>query len=136
MKTYMLDTCMCSFILRKDPTPSKRLMQLEPRHEIVLSSIVYFELRKGALAKSAPKKLNDAITEFVHRLAGILPFDQNAAEHAARIHANLSASGQIISLNDILIAGHASAAGCVLVTNNTREFGRVRGLEIEDWSTP
>jgi tRNA(fMet)-specific endonuclease VapC len=134
MTTYLLDTCMCSFILRKDPAPSKRLMQLEPRHEIVLSAVVYFELRKGALAKSAPKKLNDAITEFVHRLASILPFGQNAAEHAARIHANLSANGQIIGLNDILIAGHASAAGCVLVTNNTGEFSRVRGLEIEDWS--
>jgi tRNA(fMet)-specific endonuclease VapC len=134
MTAYLLDANICSFILRKDPTPSKRLIQIEPRHEIVLSALVYFELRKGALAKSAPKKLNDAITEFVRRLAGILPFDQDAAEHAARIHANFSASGQIIGLNDILIAGHASAAGCVLVTNNTREFSRVRGLEIEDWS--
>ena len=134
MTGYLLDANICSFILRKDPTPSKRLMHIEPRHEIVLSAVVYFELRKGALAKSAPKKLNDAITEFVRRLAGILPFDQDAAEHAARIHANLSASGQIIGLNDILIAGHACAAGCVLVTNNTREFSRVRGLEIEDWS--
>ena len=85
MTAYLLDANICSFILRKDPTPSKRLIQIEPRHEIVLSALVYFELRKGALAKSAPKKLNDAITEFVRRLAGILPFDQDAAEHAARI---------------------------------------------------
>jgi tRNA(fMet)-specific endonuclease VapC len=134
MTSFMLDTNICSYILRKDPLPSKRLEQFAPRHEVIISAVAYFELRKGAFAKNAPKGLNPAISEFVLRLAGVPPFDQHAADEAARIHADLAAKGRPIGGYDAMIAGHALAADCTLVTNNTREFERVGGLTIEDWS--
>jgi tRNA(fMet)-specific endonuclease VapC len=134
MTAYMLDTNMCSYILRKDVQPLRRLEQLAPRHEIVISAIVYFELRKGAHARNAPKGLNAAISAFASQLTDVLAWDRDAADQAARVHAWLSARGQTIGPNDTMIAGHALAAGCVLVTNNTREFGRIEGLKVEDWS--
>jgi tRNA(fMet)-specific endonuclease VapC len=135
MTAYMLDTNVCSYIVRRESAPSKRLMQLAPRHEVVISAVVYFEMRKGALAKGALKGLDAATSEFVSRLADVLPWDHDAAEQAARIHAELGAKGRPIGVYDTMIAGHALAAGCVLVTNNTKEFKRVKGLTIEDWSS-
>jgi tRNA(fMet)-specific endonuclease VapC len=134
MTSFMLDTNICSYILRKDPLPSKRLEQFAPRHEVIISAVAYFELRKGACANNAPKGLQSAISEFVSRLAGVLPFDQEAADAAARIHADLAAKGEPIGGYDVMLAGHALAVGCTLVTNNTREFERAGGLTIEDWS--
>jgi tRNA(fMet)-specific endonuclease VapC len=131
----MLDTNICSFLIRGHaPAAEKRLIQLEPRHEVVISAIVYFELRSGALNKKAPSRMSAEVAAFVGRLSGVLPWNRNAAEYAAMIHASLSRQGQVIGMNDIMIAGHADSAGCVLVTNNTREFKRVEGLAIEDWS--
>jgi tRNA(fMet)-specific endonuclease VapC len=69
----------------------------------------------------------------IERSTAVLPWDREAAADAARIHADLSAREQMIGSNDILIARHAVAVGCVLVTNNTFEFERVK-LELEDWA--
>jgi tRNA(fMet)-specific endonuclease VapC len=135
MTAYMLDTNICSFLIRgRAATAEKQLMQLGPRHDINISAVSLFELRKGALARQARKRLNDDITAFLTRLTSILPFDQEAADEAARIHASLSASGQVIGVNDAMIAGHAIATGCVMVTNNVREFERVQALTVEDWA--
>jgi tRNA(fMet)-specific endonuclease VapC len=136
MANFMLDTNICSYILRKDRLPSMRLEELASRHEVVISSVVYFELRWGAHAKNAPKGLNAAISEFVLRLAGVLPFDRQAADEAARIRAELGGRGQPIGGYDVMIAGHALATDCILVTHNTREFLRVQALTLEDWSAP
>jgi tRNA(fMet)-specific endonuclease VapC len=62
-----------------------------------------------------------------------LPFDDIAAEHFARERARLQALGTPIGLSDLLIASIALANNLILVTNNTREFSRVNGLQIEDW---
>jgi tRNA(fMet)-specific endonuclease VapC len=70
---------------------------------------------------------------FVARLSAILPWEAAAAEKAAQIKQDLTAKGTPIGGNDMMIAGHALAAECVLVTNNTREFSRVKGLRAEDW---
>jgi tRNA(fMet)-specific endonuclease VapC len=135
MTVYMIDTNVCSFILRKEPAPSKRLIQVSPRHTVVISVITYFELCKGAYAKNAPKGLVAAIEDFILRLTDVLTLDQRAAGRAAQVDAALSAKGMRIGEYDTLIAGHALSAECVLVTNNVSEFKRVRGLEIEDWSS-
>ncbi|MDJ1159198.1 hypothetical protein QNA08_13210 [Chelatococcus sp. SYSU_G07232] len=70
---------------------------------------------------------------FVARLSTILPWDAAAAEHATRIKQDLAVKGTPIGGIDIMIAGHALAGDCVLVTNNTRGFARVQGLRVEDW---
>jgi tRNA(fMet)-specific endonuclease VapC len=132
---YMLDTNICSFLIRgQAPGAEKRLIQLGARHKVVISAVVYFELRSGALSKKAPKRMPAEVAAFVRRLTDIIPWDRDAAGYAALIYAGLAQEGRIISLNDAMIAGHAWSAGCTLVTNNTRHFKRVKGLEIEDWA--
>ena len=64
----------------------------------------------------------------------VLDWTQEAAEHYADIRANLKRRGEMIGANDLLIAAHARSAKAVLVTNNVREFGRVKGLKAENWA--
>jgi tRNA(fMet)-specific endonuclease VapC len=66
----------------------------------------------------------------------VVEFRDGAATHYAQIRADLKRRGQMIGANDLLIAAHARSVGCALVTNNTAEFGRVRGLTIENWTLP
>src|ERR1700722_7106105 len=125
----MLDTNICSFLIRgRSPAAQKQLTHLAPRNDIVISAITYFELRRGALAPNAPKRLLNEIWQFVERLTSVEPFDQAAAEHAARVDEDLRAKGARIGGYDTLIAGHALRTESVLVTNNFREFKRVHGL--------
>jgi tRNA(fMet)-specific endonuclease VapC len=132
MTAFMLDTNICSFLIRKRPPAI--VHRLNNLHTVAISAVVYFELCAGANAKGSAR-LHGLIAELVARLSGgVLPFDEKAAERAAAVDAALSAKGVRIGDYDIMIAGHALSAGCVLVTNNTREFKRVKRLEIEDWS--
>ncbi|EKA6275299.1 PIN domain-containing protein [Salmonella enterica] len=132
-KTYMLDTNICSFIMREQPDAVlKRLGQAVLRnHRIVVSAITWAELSQAAReAGPAAQQLADA---FCARLDTILPWDKAAVDATTDIKAALAAAGTPIGPNDTAIAGHAIAAGAILVTNNVREFERVPGLMLEDW---
>nr|WP_172691745.1 PIN domain-containing protein [Serratia marcescens]SAY46531.1 tRNA(fMet)-specific endonuclease VapC [Serratia marcescens] len=134
-KTYMLDTNICSFIMREQPDAViKRLEQAVLRnHRIVISAITYAEMRFGAIGKKASPRHAQLVDAFCARLDAILPWDRTAVEATTEIKAALAAAGTPIGPNDTAIAGHAIAAGTILVTNNTREFERVAGLALEDW---
>ena len=64
----------------------------------------------------------------------ILSFDVNAADEYGRIRADLEKKGTPIGPLDMMIAGHAKSVGCIIVTNNVKEFSRVDGLVIENWA--
>jgi tRNA(fMet)-specific endonuclease VapC len=134
MTAYMLDTNICSFLIReRPPTIARQLDALTGEDTTAISSVVYFELRAGAALKNS-SRLSDLITALIARLSdGVSPFDAEAAQYAAVVEADLSAKGQRISAYDVMIAGHALATNSVLVTNNTREFERVGGLRLADW---
>ncbi len=134
--TYMLDTCICSFIMREQPiTVLHRLADaVTKQHRIVISSITYSEMRFGAIGKKASPKHSLLVDEFIKRLDAILPWDKNAVDATAEIKLQLANAGIPIGTNDTAIAGHAIADNCILVTNNLREFSRVKGLAVEDWS--
>ncbi|MXN73594.1 PIN domain-containing protein [Burkholderia sp. 4701] len=133
---YMLDTNICSFIMRERPPAVVSRLQscVDAQHRIVVSAVTYAEMRFGAIGRKASPKHADLVTAFVARLDGVLPWDPAAIDAAAAVRADLAARGTPIGANDTSIAGHAIAAGAVLVTNNTREFGRVAGLALEDWA--
>ncbi|MEL6008605.1 type II toxin-antitoxin system VapC family toxin [Citrobacter portucalensis] len=135
-KTYMLDTNMCSFIMREQPTEVLRRLEqcIYRKHRIVVSAITYAEMQYGAHSRKAQKKHIDMVREFCLRLDAIVPFDRAAIDAATAIKVQLEAAGTPIGLNDTQIAGHAISSGAILVTNNTREFIRVPGLMLEDWS--
>ena len=134
--TYMLDTNICSFIMRE--RPESVLARLETavtsQHRIVVSAITYSEMRFGAISSRASPKVTGMVDAFVQRLDAILPWDAAAVDETARLRAHLAAQGTPIGNNDAAIAGHALIASCVLVTNNTREFARVPHLTLEDWA--
>lgn len=135
MTTYMLDTCICSFIMRERPeSVLQRLADAVARNDrIVISAITYAEMRYGQIGKKASPKHEQLVDEFVRRLDQVLPWDRGAVDATIEIKRQLTMAGTIIGGNDTAIAGHAIASGCILVTNNVREFSRVPGLNYEDW---
>ena len=102
--------------------------------ELCISVVTLAELEYGVFNSSDPDRNQLALTLF---LAGveILPFDDDAAIEYGGIRANLKKKETPICANDLMIAAHAKSRGLVLVANNTREFERVEGLELEDWAS-
>ena len=134
MTVYMLDTNICSFLMRHNGSVRQHLLDhVSSGAVIAISAITYGELRDGALGPKASPKHTRMVDELALRV-DIYPWDAAAVDHTAIIRATLRATGTPISLNDSAIAGHALAAEAILVTNNTREFSRVPGLSLEDWS--
>ncbi|MGO9024513.1 MAG: type II toxin-antitoxin system VapC family toxin [Beijerinckiaceae bacterium] len=133
---YMLDTNICSFIMRERPPAVLERLQVavEQQNSIVISVITYYEMLLGTVGRNASPRHAGLVEAFVTRLSAILPWERKAAEEAMRIRQDLAAKGTPIGGNDTMIAGHARAIDCVLVTNNRREFSRVAKLRSEDWA--
>jgi tRNA(fMet)-specific endonuclease VapC len=100
--------------------------------DLCISAVTYGELEYGIRKSAAPERNRVAVTQLLLGIR-ILPFDDMAAEQFGDIFADLEWKGLRIGDRDMMIAGHARALGCTLVTNNTREFCRVQGLRVEDW---
>ena len=131
----MLDTCICSFIIREMPMSVLQRLEKEVSNgnSIVISAITYAEMRYGQIGKKASPKLGFAIDAFVTRLDGILPWDALAVDKTIQVQQQLTTVGNPIENNDAAIAAHAISTDCILVTNNTREFCRIAGVIYEDW---
>jgi tRNA(fMet)-specific endonuclease VapC len=129
----MLDTNICSYIIRNKPQSIKeKLQEVEENHTVALSSIVVSELLYGATKKDSPK-LMKIVSAFIDNFI-IYDYSKISAQSYGNIRTDLEKKGKIIGANDLLIASHALSLGAVLVTNNTREFERVDKLVLEDWS--
>lgn len=131
MTLYMLDTNIVSDLLRNpDGRAVKRIADVGP-DAICVSIITAAELRYGCARKGSAKLL--AHVEAILESVQVLAFDVPADAEYGGIRAELEAAGKPIGPNDLLIAAHAYAAGAILVTDNTGEFSRVRGLRVENW---
>jgi tRNA(fMet)-specific endonuclease VapC len=130
---YLLDTNICIYIRQKRPEEVlRRFRKLRPG-EAVLSVITYGELLYGA-AKSEQRV---RAIEQLHELVRVLPalsLPEAAAEAYGTIRAELELNGEMIGNNDLWIAAHALAAGLILVTNNEKEFRRLRRLKVQNWT--
>jgi tRNA(fMet)-specific endonuclease VapC len=104
-----------------------------PLSQQAVSVVTMAELLYGAKLSVQPKQAHAAFDAFIRHVE-VIEWSVGAAEHYADIRANLKRRGEMIGANDLLIAAHARSLKAVLVTNNVREFGRVRGLRIENWS--
>jgi len=130
---YLLDTNICIYIIkRKPPEVLERLTSLEPE-EVGVSSITVAELEYGMARSSRPRQNRDALINFLAPLQ-ILAFDDEAARHYGDIRVHLEKAGQPIGAMDLLIAAHARSLSLTLVTNNEKEFSRVPGLVVENWT--
>ena len=135
MIRFLLDTNVCIDLLRGNaPGVLRRLERCEVG-EIAISTITLAELQHGVFKSSDPACNLEAVMDFCAALE-ILPFDGQAAEAYGRVRSALERAGTPIGPLDTLIAAHALAAGCTLVTGNEGEFQRVGGLGVENWMTP
>lgn len=133
---YLLDTNACIALLNRRPERVREhlLRAWTDEHTVLLSSIVLHELFYGA-AKSVRVSSNfESIRKLLQESFEVLDFDQDAARVAGTIRAGLERQGKRIGDYDTLIAGQALARGLTLVTANTREFSRVDGLKLVDWT--
>ncbi|MCI1374130.1 MAG: type II toxin-antitoxin system VapC family toxin [Acetobacter sp.] len=131
MSAYLLDTNIISDLVRNPSGQvARRIEHLHP-DDLCTSIIVAAELRYGCAKKGSAKLL--ARVESVLTFIPVLPFDIPADGEYGGIRAELEAAGQIIGMNDLLIASHAYSLKVTLVTNNIREFSRIRGLKVENW---
>jgi tRNA(fMet)-specific endonuclease VapC len=132
---YLLDTNACIAVINGKPQPVRARLQKEFRGEakVFVSSVVAFELWYG-VAKSARYAANtQLLTTFLAGPVGLLAFDDEDAKVAGAVRAGLEADGIPIGAYDLLIAGQALRHNMTLVTANSREFGRIKSLEWEDW---
>jgi len=128
---YLLDTNAVIAILKSATSPIATQIRRHDPREIVLSSIVTHELYFGAFKSRFP----DANLKRLDALRfEVLAFDKEDSIAAGKVRAELQAAGTPIGPFDVLIAGQALCRGLTLVTANTREFVRVQGLAVEDWS--
>ncbi len=131
MLRYMLDTNLCIRVLRDRPETLRERFNREA-DGLCISTIILTELLYGAAKSARPEQNRPEVERFAARLE-VLPFDLEAAGHAAEIRAKLERQGLSIGGYDVLIAGHARSRGLVVVTGTLGEFNRVEGLRCEDW---
>jgi tRNA(fMet)-specific endonuclease VapC len=128
---YMLDTNIISDLIRNPQGRAAKRIAKVGEDTICTSIIVAAELRYGC-AKSGSKRLLQAVEDLLGEL-NVLSFDVPADAEYGGIRSELEAAGKPIGGNDLLIAAHACATGATIVTANTDEFKRVRGLNVENW---
>ena len=129
---YLLDTSILVFLLRRQrPAIVERMEHADGALHV--STISVAELAYGASRSSDPLRNRIAVEEVLSRLI-VLDFDALAASRSGTVRADLAAAGSPIGGYDLLLAGHALAADLTMVTNNVKEFERVRGLRVDDWS--
>jgi len=128
---HMLDSNICIHIIND---ANDKLIAKLVRHEgeLCISTIVAAELKFGAAKSAAQKKNRAALADFLAPLE-VLPFDEDAAESYGELRATLEKAGRPIGPLDTLIAAHALSLNATLVTNNLREFQRIKGLRVESW---
>lgn len=130
---YMLDTNLCIYAIKNKPESVIRKVLAQNPEDLCISVITYAELMHGVEKSQAVEKNRIAMSLFLSAIT-VLDFNSRAAEVYGEIRAELEKKGTPIGPMDLLIAGHAKSQNLVLVTNNTREFARVTGLQIEDWT--
>ncbi len=131
--SYMLDTNICIYIMKKRPEKVLQRFREEIDTGICISSITLAELEYGMKHSSDPAKNELALLRFLVPLS-VLPFGADAASEYGEVRAYLQSRGTPIGPLDMLIAAHAKAENMILVTNNVREFERVPKLKIENWA--
>jgi len=129
---YLIDTNAVIALLNDTTSKTALRARRENPGDVAISVIVIHELYYGAF-RSRRVAQNAAVIDALQFV--VLDFDKEDARQAGEVRALLASRGTPIGAYDVLIAGQAVERNLILVTHNTREFGRVPGLRIEDWQT-
>lgn len=128
---FALDTNSVIYFFKGMGRVAERLLATPPA-EVGIPTVVVYELQVGLLKARRPKRRQRQLDEFL-RWVKVIPFDTDEARESAELRVLLERAGTPIGPMDVLIAGTVKANGATLVTHNTTEFRRVKGLAIEDW---
>jgi tRNA(fMet)-specific endonuclease VapC len=128
----MLDTNICIYIIKRKMEKILSALQNNRKYGLAISSITLAELEFANENSMYKEKNKMALLEFL-TVVDIKHFDENAAREYGIIKKELKDGNCLIGPFDMLIAAHAKALNMILVTNNTKEFERIRGLRIENW---
>ena len=129
----MLDTNICVYLIKKKPEKLIQKFSTKEIDEIAISTITVSELEYGVEKSMYTDKNKIALIQFLAPFEIVL-YDYSAACQYGYIRAKLEREGTIVGSMDLLIAAHAKANDLILVTNNEKEFKRVDGLKIENWT--
>jgi tRNA(fMet)-specific endonuclease VapC len=132
---YLLDTNACIALINGTPAQvrSRFAAAVKSGAEVLVPSVVVFELWYGVAKSARPDRNGEKVGTFLSGPVQVVAFEEGDARRAGVIRAALEAAGKPIGAYDLLIAGQALNRRITLVTANGREFGRVRGLDWEDW---
>ena len=129
---YLLDTNICIYLIkRKPPEVLQRFLQLSPG-SVFISSVTTSELYYGAQKSQRVQTNLESLNHFLLSFR-IVDYDESASFLYGELRADLEKRGQPIGPLDMMIAAHALSLDVPLVTNNTKEFERVKGLKLENW---
>jgi len=128
---YVLDTNTLIYFFKGMGKVSDNMLSRSPQ-EIHIPSIIIYELHVGIAKSNMPQKREKQLSILLEQV-NVIEFANAEAKAAARIRADLEAQGMPIGPIDTLIAGCAMAHDLTLVTHNTKEFSRIKGLVVEDW---
>jgi len=128
----MLDTNICIYIIKNKPLSVREKFQEFEVGELCISTITVSELMYGAYKSQHREKNLKAIEHFLMPF-NVLEYDYKASVSYGKIRAGLEKQGKVIGGLDMLIAAHSLSLDTILVTNNTKEFERVQGLELDNW---
>ena len=130
---YLIDTNICIYVMNKKPFEVIDKFKNTEIGQIGISSITVSELNYG-VAKSKRQKQNaQRLEEFLIPFE-ILPYDEIASKYLGLIRYQLESEGKLIGPLDMLIAAHALSKDLILVTNNEKEFLRIKSLKVENWA--
>ncbi|BDA80258.1 twitching motility protein PilT [Leptospira kobayashii] len=132
MSQYLLDTNICIYIINKRPEAVLKKFKKISLDNIFISSITEFELRYG-VEKSQRHEQNLRILEDFLGYLNIISFDGNDSNVAANVRTRLEKKGEVIGPYDLLIASQAISRELILVTNNEKEFKRIKEIQLENW---
>lgn len=129
----MLDTNICIYLIKRKNPKILAYLKKHAIGEVGISSITLAELQYGVANSNYIQRNREALHEFILPLE-IADFDEKVAEVYGNVKANLEKAGTTIGSMDMLIGAHAMSLGVTLVANNTREFNRIKGLKVVDWT--
>lgn len=131
--SHLLDTNICIYIRQaRPPTVKVRFEHMAPG-SLAMSVITWGELLYGACRSADPAAARARLDRIASQIP-VLGMPPETAHHYGDIRARLATRGELIGPNDLWIAAHARSASLILVTNNAREFRRVKGLKVENWA--
>ena len=131
---YLLDTNICIRILKGNSESIHDHIGKLKNKDICIPAIVRYELLYGAYKSNQPEKTAGILDSFLSHFPSAM-FDDNTARVCGEIRALLDKKGTPIGPDDLIIAATALSRNLILVTHNTKEFSRIKGLKLEDWET-